>query len=384
MKKLIALLLLATGFAFVSCKKEIAPKETVTPPKTETEPVAQQSPTTKLDYFKLLAEKFLVTAKYSADFKEWLYTSCYAERHGDYYVRVKELLDEHVERGYQFWTNEEIDDIQEILNNIREIDINSEENDFTPPIVFIPFVEDINMDSLLAELPAATPGAVISMEYNDATATCPGYTLNDNDELHHLASDINETYAWSHDLWVFGQEEVLDDNIGGRVVNTFPSTGHSHTNRVDGRAENGGIIQVTDLGAIEKWTAGKFEFRYFIYSASGVKIKDKNFPQRKRKNFRNDAWYDFQDFIANWNIANIGNFMVEGWIERDGGFQSNTVSISIPSGCQGCPSMTVSVTKQKADDDLGQSIVQFTDPVQPTDPTTTVYGISYSNFKRKH
>ena len=32
---------------------------------------------------------------------------------------------------------------------------------------------------------------------------------------------------------------------------------------------------------------------------------------------------------------------------------------------------------------MGQSIVQFTDPVQPTDPTGTVYGISYANFKKK-
>jgi hypothetical protein len=128
-------------------------------------------------------------------------------------------------------------------------------------------------------------------------------------------------------------------------------------------------------GKIESWVHGKLEFKYFVISSNGTKIKEKGFGKWARKYFKDRKWKDFSDFLAYWNRANIGDYQVEAWIEEDGG-QSNSYSISMPAQ-NGAPGYSVNVPSHDRDDKLGQSIVQFTDPL------ATVYGITYMNFKRK-
>ncbi|TVZ25429.1 hypothetical protein JM83_0341 [Gillisia sp. Hel_I_86] len=120
--------------------------------------------------------------------------------------------------------------------------------------------------------------------------------------------------------------------------------------------------------------------RIVVVSALGRVIKDKKFPQRDRSNFRDKKWYDFNEFLFNWNQINIGAFTIEQWFEIDDpifGTGNTEVTISLPPAYEGGSPTTVKITKQEADDDLGQTIVQFPDRIEQ------VYGISYINFKRK-
>ena len=382
MKRLCVILLFAG--VIVSCKKEI---NQITGKNEDQVNVQNQneSSLTKLDYFKMLTKQFLTTAQKSLNFKKWVYSSCFAQDSGDYYISIYDLLSRNEQENFKYWTEAEANYIKvDIINNIKSIDLENEDY-YTAPIVFVPFIEDINIDSLLNNCPTGAPKAVISMQYDSASTHCLGYTLGSNEEdtLTVFANNIDENYAWSHDLWVFGQEEVNDNTVtAGRSTNS--SHGSPDIERVNGRAEYGAIIQVTNINQLESWVAGKLEFRYYVFNAAGTKIKDKILPKLKRKDAKNMQWKDFNDFIANWNISNIGNFMIEGWIELDGGPSNSNINFPIPPACTGCPSISVSVSKQRDDQNMGQSIVQFTDPVQPTDPTATVYGISYANFRRKH
>jgi hypothetical protein len=70
--------------------------------------------------------------------------------------------------------------------------------------------------------------------------------------------------------------------------------------------------------------------------------------------------------------------MIEAWIEEDGGAQTQTLSQTFAAPCTGCPSTTVSYTKQKNDDNMGQTMVQFSDLI------TQQYNISNANLKRKN
>lgn len=56
--------------------------------------------------------------------------------------------------------------------------------------------------------------------------------------------------------------------------------------RVNGEAEYGTIIQVTNLGALETWVKEKFEFKYIVFNASGTQIKDRGFGKVKRAHFK--------------------------------------------------------------------------------------------------
>lgn len=83
-----------------------------------------------------------------------------------------------------------------------------------------------------------------------------GYVFGTNGQLEY-SQQITEEFAWENDVWVVGEEENCseenmvaapddDGNPNGRIRN-------------DGDAEYGGIIQVTDLGAIEPWINGKVD-----------------------------------------------------------------------------------------------------------------------------
>lgn len=234
-------LLLAAGLLAASCKKDLTEQKVKTHSPSK-DPVMQTEDLTKLDYFKLLAEKFLSTAENSTNFKRWIYSQCHAQDSGDYYISVYDLLDRNEDSGYLFWTEQEADYIHdEILDNIKIIDDDS----FTVPVVFVPFIEDLDIDSLKNNCPTGAPYAVISMEYDSVAETCPGYYLN-GETLSQTGTDVTESYAWSHDLWVFGQEEELspENMIGGRSINYRPDP----ADRTNGQAEYGGIIQVTKSG----------------------------------------------------------------------------------------------------------------------------------------
>ena len=143
----------------------------------------------------------------------------------------------------------------------EEIDLENGEV-FTDPIVFIPVVEDRDIDSLKHELCEVPAQAVIAMEYDTSSLTCIGYDLDSYNNLSQTSS-IDEDLAWTTDVWVFSQEEVTGTNIaGGRSVSYIDEAEINYQQIVDGRTEYGGLIQVTDLGRIESWIAGKQELRY--------------------------------------------------------------------------------------------------------------------------
>jgi hypothetical protein len=216
------------------------------------------------------------------------------------------------------------------------------------------------------------PDGVIGSEYNDQSEECPAYTLDENDALTGREYEIGETHAWENEIWVFVQEE--NGGSGTDIANSYNQvTG----DRYDGIAEYGGILQITDIGAIEPWVNGRLELKYFVFNQSGTKINEKQFSKTKRKKFKNLAWVDYDDFMGYWNLSNIGNWMIEAWIEVDGGNSTSNVSQTIPAPCTGCPSTTIGFTKQIRDDEMGQALVQFSDPY------STTYSISYANFKRK-
>jgi hypothetical protein len=152
-------------------------------------------------------------------------------------------------------------------------------------------------------------------------------------------------------------------------------TGKSKFRRVNGEAEHGAWIQVTDLNGIESWFSGKLEFRQIVagtQGAAGTIVAETPFGRVRRKYFKDDKWVRFNaSFLFNWNLNNLGDYNVEKWIEEDGG-SSAEISISIPGSAfkpatSTTPSQpaiagtTVKVTTKKDDDDLGSRIVQFSD-----------------------
>ncbi|MES2804101.1 MAG: hypothetical protein V4652_00935 [Bacteroidota bacterium] len=184
--------------------------------------------------------------------------------------------------------------------------------------------------------------------------------------------------ARENDVWVIGIDETgVNMSSTGDDLLTAQTFVGSPPSRFDGQPEYGGIIQVTDLNEIEPWIAGKLEFRIIIFDSKGVKVKDKEFDKRKRSHFRDNKWYDYRFFVADWNISTFGNWMTEKWMEIDGG-NSNAITYSIPPAIPGGVSVNVTVPSKDRDDDLGLTILQFTEPI------SQVYNLSHINIKRKH
>jgi hypothetical protein len=364
MKKPFLFVLLAV--IVLSCKKEAKfVKDKMTPELPSYMPAASS---TKIDLYKSLAEFILKTAKNKSTFKSHVLAVSAPQPYDDYYIRVVDLINYNQTHSNVFWSSSEQTYLQGLVNSIK----NDDSNEPYEPIVFVPFLEDRNLDSLLQNLPSGSPEGVVQFEYNSRTEECPAYTLNESDQLISSGTNINEAYAWDHNVWVFGQEENVPTGTGGAgIYNAVQG------DRYDGIPEYGGIIQIPDIGAVEPWVSGKLELKYFIFDQSGTKIKEKAFAKTKRKKFKDNAWVDFNDFICYWNLSNIGNWMIESWIEVDGGNSTSTVSQTIPPPCTGCASTTISFTKQNRDDEMGQTLIQFSDPY------STVYGISYANVKRK-
>ena len=233
-----------------------------------------------------------------------------------------------------------------------------------------------------------TPEIVIMNTFNEDYSS-PAYQLDEKGDIV-FAQNVTEEYANNNDIYVIGSESITtiqpiapiapeidpDDPTGGGGGGPTPT----YTYRTEGRPEYGGKIQVTDMNAIEHWTAGKFEFRVIVFNATGKIIKDKRFNDRARDNFKDKRWYDFNEFYFNWYQSNIGAYTIEKWIEIDDpifGSAGTEVTISVPPATSGGPTTTIKYTTKESDDDLGLTIIQFPDRVGQS------YGLNHMNIKRK-
>lgn len=317
---------------------------------------------------KELTSAILLAAKSNPDFIKYVYKECYKQKDGDYNVKISDLIEAN--KTERFW-NDVVE--SKISNTNSELYGLKGRN----PIIFVPSLEN-HPEKVLNPFPNGRIGSlyqllgVLEDEYDADSLTCPGYVIDVNSNLV-FVQNVNEPFAWENDLWVIGYaENTSTENTTAAPADT------GIIKRTQGGAEYGGIIQVTNLGAIEPWVAGKLEFRYIVTNSSGAIIKDRKFGKWRRSNFKDQKWKDFGDFIGYWNTGTFGNWMSEKWIEKDGG-NSNSISYSIPPppGQTG-PTTTITIPSKNKDDDLGVSVVQFTDPI------STVYNISYANFKRRN
>ena len=213
----------------------------------------------------------------------------------------------------------------------------------------------------------------------------PGYIIDNYGNLTYSIC-INEDYAWNHDVWVLGYEEdVSPDN---QVASLDDLGAWTMTNsRSEGAQEYGGRIQITDLGALEPWVRGKPEFKYFIYTSTGVLVKERAFGKWRRSNFSNGQWVYFKDFIGTWNTASWGNTSYERWIEEDGGTSAALTQV-ISYVVNGITyTTTISTPAKNGDDDMGYANIQFADDTYNliTNPqSATMYTFNYMNMYRSH
>ncbi|TAE18651.1 MAG: hypothetical protein EAY72_00520 [Bacteroidetes bacterium] len=300
------------------------------------------------------------------EFKAVVLNECLKQKKGDYYVTIRDLCEALNNDGKYNAIVKELTNLADLYKN---------EHGGVEPILFYPRAETIEESSRNRETDLPYQGqqeaiGVIQDVFNPDYSS-PGFIVNDGNQLVFL-QNITEEYAWDNDVWVIGQEELVSDE------NMLPALEEFTASRVQGQREIGGIIQVTDLNAIEHWTSGKFEFKMNILNSSGVLINSRGFGRDKRRNFRNNRWRDYNSFIANWNTSTFGAWMYENWWEEDGG-QSNSVTISFPppSGQSG-PTVSTTIPSRNLDDNLGVGTVQFTDPI------TQIYNITHMNFRRRN
>jgi hypothetical protein len=319
----------------------------------------------------------LIIAK-SDELKNQIFQQALLQSSGDYDFDVNSLSSNLISKNIKAINADEITDFLRISDEI------SKQTTVTP-VIFYPRAETIekkgqSYKTASLSKNANQPVAVFKNVY-DESYDAPGYILNEEKELV-FSHMVSENEAWNNDVYVVGPAETFsnqpifeEDPDGGSGGGGGSGSGNTPDFRDNGHQEYGGIFQITDLNAVEHWTAGKLEMRIIVVSVAGTVIKDKNYPKRARSNYQNSRWADKNEFLFYWNTPVIGPFTIEKWIERDGG-SSAEVSITIPSS-SGLPSTTIKRPSENQDDDLGQSIVQFTDPL------AQVYGISYMNFKRK-
>lgn len=260
-------------------------------------------------------------------------------------------------------------------------------NNGKKPMVFFPKAETLEDRSLTQKGFSVAkalnePIAVLKGAYYD-DYSAPGYTLSNSGNLTY-SRNVTQDYAWENDVYIIGDEELVDCFDCVSIGNPNPPSPSNSGVRFDGRAEYGGQIKVTDLNAIEHWFSGQLEFQIVVAGAQGnanTVILNRKFSQVKRKHFKDNKWFDYNVFIANWNTSNLGQFNFEKWIERDGG-KSASIGIPLPgiaatSTTPAIPGATVTVPSEDRDDDLGLQIVQFSDNL------SQIYSISYMDFKRR-
>lgn len=364
---------------FVGCKKN----EILNNPKN--------SITNASEAYKAIAAVIIETAKENSNFRTIAYQECSKQKYGDYYVKLNELIS--LNDQHKYWdraTSDKLLDLQKLSKRDGNNDV----------IIFIPSIENhpekaqINNSNLVAvrRIPIAggmvsesneshgyryqDPIAVIADEYDNPTKTCPGYIVVMNGVLRFFQT-IDEEFAWDHDVWVIGEEENLPAES---MIAADESTLIESHSRFEGRAEFGGIVKVQNWSLVEPWVHGKPEFRMIVYASTdgGWTVKDKKFPKWRRRHFDN-RFFNFGEFLYSWNRLIVGNYTTEKWIELDGGI-TKPIKTSVTYRDQFGNTVTtnVEVPAQSKDDDLGLTIIQFTDNINQE------YGLTGIKIKRSH
>ncbi len=351
--------------SFVACKKS--------------DIITNKSEATTTDVtkaYKDIASIILTTAKSNAIFRIVSYIECNKQKFGDYYVKLDELI--ALNTSHNYWDAATVTKLSALERAITE----TKRNDVT---IFIPSVEKHPEKAIANRMLARTevvqePVAVIAAEFDNPTQTSPGYIVENNGILTFYQT-INESFAWENDVWVVGEEEIVSPE---NMVAAADDTATLIYARVNGGAEKGGIIKVTNWSLVEPWILGKPEFRMVVYKSLTTPtnaIYDEKFGKWRRGNF-NNQFKDFDRFLYYWNTSNIGEWTTEKWIEEDGGtIATITFGVSFkPAPTPLAPTLTanVSIPIKNNDDDLGVSLIQFTDPV------STEYSQSGVKIKRKN
>ncbi len=353
------LLFITATILFVACKKNDIVEEI-------------KSPTTDITTsYKAIASQIITTAKANDNFRTLAYIECNKQKFGDYYVKLNELFSLNKSKG--FWDVATVDKLTSLQNTITQ-------KTGRDVIIFIPSIERRPEKAVANKSRQRTaevqqePVAVIADEYVPIDQTSPGYIVENNGTLTFYQT-INESFAWENDVWVFGEEEVVSPE---NMVAAPEDTATLVYARVQGGAEYGGIVKVTDWSLVEPWILGKPEFRMVVYKGAGTAttIADKSFGKWRRANF-NGQFKDFNYFIYYWNTPNIGDYTSEKWIEEDGGTLF-TLTFGVKIKILGVETnVGVSLPIKNNDDDLGLSLIQFTDPI------STVYSQSGIEIKRR-
>lgn len=322
--------------------------------------------------YKDIASEILLTAKNDDNFRTISYAECNKQKYGDYYVKLNELIS--LNNTHKYWTAttvSKLESLQKVITDTKRNDV----------IIFIPSIEKhpekANPSlSLAYSLLPEEPVAVVASEYDNPTQTSRGYIVDINGTLVYYET-INESFAWEHDVWVVGEEEIVSpENMIAAVEDTATLT----YLRPNGVAEMGGIIKVTDWSIVEPWIAGKPEFRMIAHRALGAPaniLVDIKYGKWRRANF-NNQFKDFGTFIAHWNLNIIGDWTTEKWIEEDGG-SSAPITYNVTYQVNGqTTTANVTLPAKNRDDDLGISLIQFTDPI------TTIYNQSGVQIKGRN
>ena len=352
----------------------------------------KNSVTNATEAYKAIAAVIIASAKEDIKFRTIAYQECSKQKYGDYYVKLNELIS--LNGQHKYWDRVTVDnllDLQKLCKREGKNDV----------IVFIPSIENhpekaqSSINNLSAERKVQNasglasesselggyryqdPIAVIVDEYDNPTKTCPGYIVVMNGTLRFFQT-IDEEFAWDYDVWVIGEEE----NLPAESMVAADETNFIETNstRVNGRSEYGGIVKVENWSLVEPWVSGKPEFRLIVFRGAGLDSnpKDKKFAKWRRRHFDN-RFFNFGEFLFNWNVSNIGNWTTEKWVELDGGTSSslsNTISWKDSFG--NSYASTVTLPSQNKDDDLGLTMIQFTDNINQE------YGLTGIKIKRSH
>lgn len=329
-----------------------------------------------------------------SEFRSFIYQNAknMSDSGDDYLITLKDISKNYKYKGDNF--SKSVETISS-LNSKIEVSTNVES------MVFFPKAETLedNVKSNKGYNVAKNlnqPLAVLKGAYNN-DYSAPGYRLDNSGELVYDRM-VTEAYAWNNDVYVIGARENTGLLIapcgatqkGDCYSGGLPGDGSgggsggssSANDRVDLRQELGGEIRVPgNLNEIEHWFSGKLEFRMVVAGLEGsaaTVIRDLAFGKVKRNKFNDHKWYNYDVFLFNWNVANLGDFNIEKWIEVDGG-PTGEISISLPAraskpatsttpAVDAFPGGTAKVTFKKDDDDLGTSLIQFQDDIDQVYP----------------
>lgn len=269
-----------TIFELLSCSKEKPPVQRVATKYSALSQTANVNDELMTARSQILNE--VLIAAQDSTFRALILNECLGQKYGDYYVRLIDIA-ERLEGLSHF------DDLRNRLIEFDSHVLSITQN--RHPILFYPRAETIEamvnngVDTFRLEHSIGVYQDVYHENYSS-----PGYILDESSKLV-FYENISEAFAWQHAIWVFGEEEdsELSDGLPESTAHTESITG----NRTSGRPEFGGLIQVTNLNAIEHWSLGKPQFEINVFNGSGGQISHRNFGKRARQDFQNQTWCDF-------------------------------------------------------------------------------------------